>query len=71
MKMIKSKKQVNSTLISRSYIFTGKELVEKLGLEGQLSEIGLYEGIEPVLKREAIETNNLNQEFEFLTLEQK
>ena len=69
--MLKSKKQINSTLITRSYIFNSKELCEKLGIDGDLDEIALYEGIEPQLKREAIIKKKLNEQWEFISKEYK
>lgn len=44
--------EIENVTINRNYLFTQKELKEKLGIKGDIKEIGLWEGLSPTQEEE-------------------
>ncbi|RPJ51804.1 MAG: hypothetical protein EHJ95_04870 [Methanobacteriota archaeon] len=59
--------KLNSTKVERRYIFTQKELCEKLGIEGTIRAMGLWSGLSPDEEGKGESTDK--NEWEITTLE--
>jgi len=59
--------KINNSIISRDYIFTNKDLREKLGIKGDIQSITLWKGLSPIQQDKGISEDKV--EWEIVTHE--
>ena len=55
--------KLNNSTISRSYIFSNKELKEKLGIKGYIQDIALNKGLSPIQMEKGISEDRVEWEI--------
>ena len=59
--------KINNSTISRSYIFTNKDLKDKLKIKGDVQEISLWKGLSPIQEEKGVSEDRV--EWEMVTHE--